>query len=225
MAVATLAPRPGMRAEVPPLRERPVLTMKDMGMEMEGMDMKGMSMRDGANAPQVKLGPGVEMINPMPMDRTGEPGIGLADVGHKVLVYKDLIALEANPDTRAAEREVEVHLTGAMDRYMWSMDGKTMSEAHDPMPMRAGERVRVTLINDTMMAHPIHLHGHIFELVTGHGDHSPRKHTVNVLPGGKVSWDVTAIGGDWAFHCHLFLHMAMGMMRIVQVRPVPGVAA
>lgn len=225
MAVATLAPRPGMRAAVPPLRERPILTMKDMGMEMEGMDMKGMSMRDGAIAPQVKLGPGVEMINPMPMDRTGEPGIGLADVGHKVLVYKDLIALEANPDSRAAEREVEVHLTGAMDRYMWSMDGKTMSEAHEPMPMRAGERVRVTLINDTMMAHPIHLHGHFFELVTGHGNHSPRKHTVNVLPGGKVSWDVTAIGGDWAFHCHLFLHMVMGMMRVVQVRPAPGDAA
>jgi FtsP/CotA-like multicopper oxidase with cupredoxin domain len=225
MAVATLAPRPGMRAEVPLLRERPVLTMKDMGMAMEGMDMKGMSMRDGTNAPQVKLGPGVEMINPMPMDRTGEPGVGLDKVDHKVLVYRDLIALAANPDLRAAEREIEVHLTGTMDRYMWSMDGTTMSEAHEPLPMRSGERVRVTLINDTMMAHPIHLHGHIFELVTGHGDHSPRKHTVNVLPGGKVSWDVTAIGGDWAFHCHLFLHMAMGMMRIVQVRPVEGGAA
>jgi FtsP/CotA-like multicopper oxidase with cupredoxin domain len=225
LAVATLAPRPGMRADVPPLRERPVLTMKDMGMEMEGMDMKGMSMRDGANAPQVKLGPGVEMINPMPIDRTGEAGIGLDKAGHRVLVYKDLVALDTNPDVRAAEREIEVHLTGAMDRYMWSMDGRTMSEAHDPLPMRAGERVRVTLINDTMMAHPIHLHGHLFELVTGHGDHSPRKHTVNVLPGGKVSWDVTAIGGDWAFHCHLFLHMAMGMMRVVQVRPVPGDAA
>lgn len=222
MAVATLAPRAGMTAEVLPLRPRPVLTMKDMGMEMEGMDMKNMSMRDGNNAPQVKLGPGVEMINPMPMDRTGEPGIGLDKVDHKVLVYKDLVALQPNPDMRAAEREIEVHLTGAMDRYMWSMDGKTMTEAHDPLPMRAGERVRVTLINDTMMAHPIHLHGHIFELVTGHGDHSPRKHTVNVLPGAKVSWDVTAIGGDWAFHCHLFLHMAMGMMRVVQVRPVPG---
>lgn len=225
MAMATLAPRKGMRAEVPPRRERPVLTMKDMGMEMEGMDMKGMSMRDRSNAPQVKLGPGVEMINPMPMDRTGEPGIGLDKAGHKVLAYKDLVALEPNPDPRAAEREIEVHLTGAMDRYMWSMDGKTMSEAHEPISMRAGERVRVTLINDTMMAHPIHLHGHLFELVTGHGDHSPRKHTVNVLPGGKVSWDVTAIGGDWAFHCHLFLHMAMGMMRVVQVRPVPEDAA
>jgi FtsP/CotA-like multicopper oxidase with cupredoxin domain len=225
MAIATLAPRAGVRAEVPSLRQRPVLTMKDMGMEMEGMDMKGMSMRDGKNAPQVKLGPGVEMVNPMPIDRTGEPGIGLGDVGHKVLVYTDLVALQPNPDARSAQREIEVHLTGAMDRYMWSMDGKTMTEAHDPLPMRAGERVRVTLINDTMMAHPIHLHGHIFELVTGHGDHSPRKHTVNVLPGGKVSWDVTAIGGDWAFHCHLFLHMAMGMMRVVQVRPVPGDAA
>jgi FtsP/CotA-like multicopper oxidase with cupredoxin domain len=225
MAVATLAPRSGMRAPVPPLRERPVLTMKDMGMEMEGMDMKTMSMRDPKNAPQVRLGPGVEMINPMPMDRTGEPGIGLDHVDHKVLVYKDLVALRPNPDVRSAEREIEVHLTGAMDRYMWSMDGKTMSEAHDPLPMRTGERVRVTLINDTMMAHPIHLHGHIFELVTGHGAHSPRKHTVNVLPGGKVSWDVTALPGDWAFHCHLFLHMAMGMMRVVQVRPVDGGAA
>ena len=225
MAVATLAPRAGMRAEVPALRARPVLTMKDMGMEMEGMDMKSMSMRDGKNAPQVKLGPGVEMINPMPMDRTGEPGIGLDKVDHKVLVYKDLVALQPNPDVRAAEREIEVHLTGAMDRYMWSMDGKTMSEAHEPLPMREGERVRVTLVNDTMMAHPIHLHGHFFELVTGHGAHSPRKHTVNVLPGGKVSWDVTALPGDWAFHCHLFLHMAMGMMRVVQVRPVEGGAA
>lgn len=222
MAVATLAPRPGMRATVPPLRERPVLTMKDMGMAMQGMDMEAMSMRDPKNAPQVKLGPGVELINPMPMDRTGEPGIGLDKVDHKVLVYKDLVALERNPDVRAAEREIQVHLTGAMDRYMWSIDGKTLSEAHEPLPMRAGERVRVTLINDTMMAHPIHFHGHIFELVTGHGTHSPRKHTVNVLPGSKVSWDVTAIGGDWAFHCHLFLHMAMGMMRLVQVRPIEG---
>lgn len=219
MAIATLAPRAGMVAPVPALRQRPVLTMKEMGMEMEGMDMSGMSMRDGANAPQVRLGPGVDMINPMPMDRTGDPGLGLDTVDHRVLVYKDLIALQPNPDGRAAAREIEVHLTGAMDRYMWSMDGTTMSEAHEPLMMRAGERVRVTLVNDTMMAHPIHLHGHFFELVTGQGDHSPRKHTVNVLPGGKVGWDVTAIEGDWAFHCHLALHMAMGMMRVVKVLP------
>jgi len=223
MARATLAPRAGMVATVPALRERPLLTMKDMGMDMPGMDMKGMKMRDGANAPQVRLGPGVEMISPMPVDRTGEPGLGLdaryVGVGHKVLTYRDLVALESNPDTRAPAREIEVHLTGNMDRYMWSMDGQTMQEAHEPLPMRSGERVRITLINDTMMAHPIHLHGHVFELVTGHGDHAPRKHTVNVLPGGKVGFDVTAVPGDWPFHCHLFLHMAMGMMRVVQVRP------
>ncbi len=225
MARATLAPREGMVAEVPALRKRPLLTMKDMGMDMEGMDMSGMSQRDPQNAPGVKMGPGVEMISPMPMDRTGDPGIGLDNAGHRVLVYKDLVSLEANPDTRAPGREIEVHLTGNMDRYMWSMDGQTLSEAHEPLPIRAGERVRVTLINDTMMAHPIHLHGHYFDLVTGHGDHSPRKHTVNVLPGGKVSWDVTGTAGDWAFHCHLFLHMAMGMMRIVQVRSGDGGAA
>lgn len=258
MARATLAPRGGMTAPVPPLRARPVAKMKDMGMDMSAMshgaegpagamaDMPGMDhgmmaapaqnrpplagdhgtgsmdMRDPRNAPQVRLGPGVQTIAPMPMDRMGEPGQGLADVGHKVLVYRDLVALERNPDVRAPARQIEVHLTGNMERYMWSMDGQTMSEAHEPIPMRAGERVRVTLVNDTMMAHPIHLHGHLFELVTGHGDHGPRKHTVNVLPGGKVSWDVTAIPGDWAFHCHMFFHMAAGMMRVVQVRPMQG---
>jgi FtsP/CotA-like multicopper oxidase with cupredoxin domain len=133
--------------------------------------------------------------------------------------------VERNADVRAPAREIQVHLTGNMERYMWSMDGKTMSQAHEPLPMRAGERVRVTLVNDTMMAHPIHLHGHFFELVTGHGDHAPRKHTVNVAPGGKVSWDVTAIPGDWAFHCHMLFHMIAGMMRVVQVRPVAGATA
>jgi CopA family copper-resistance protein len=249
MARATLAPRAGMIAVVPPLRRRPVATMKDMGMDMAGMshggmDMSGgvldlskpdvpmasmnhhsMKMRDPANAPSVTMGPGVQTISPMPIDRTGEPGQGLADAGHKVLVYRDLVARERNADVRAPAREIQVHLTGNMERYMWSMDGKTMSQAHEPLPMRAGERVRVTLVNDTMMAHPIHLHGHFFELVTGHGDHAPRKHTVNVAPGGKVSWDVTAIPGDWAFHCHMLFHMIAGMMRVVQVRPVAGATA
>ena len=257
MARATLAPRAGMIAPVPPLRDRPIAMMRDMGMDMsamgheghasgaapdmggmamEGMDhpqaigdapssapaMTSMKMRDSRNAPTVKLGPGVQTIAPMPKDRTGEPGQGLANVGHRVLVYRDLAALDRNPDPRAPARAIDVHLTGNMERYMWSIDGRTMSEAHDPIPMRAGERVRVTLINDTMMTHPIHLHGHLFELVTGHGDHSPRKHTVNVAPGGRVRFDVTANAGDWAFHCHMFLHMAAGMMRIVEVRPANG---
>ena len=230
MARATLAPREAMEAEVPPLRARPLLTMKDMGMgamgaadphaghDMAAMSGMSMKMRDGANAPQVVLGPGVQTIAPMPVDRTGEAGVGLEDVDHKVLVYRDLIALERNPDRRGPAREIELHLTGNMERYMWSIDGQTLAQARTPIPLRTGERVRMTLINDTMMNHPIHLHGHFFELVTGHGDFAPRKHTVNVAPGGKVSFDVTGIYGDWAFHCHMLLHMHAGMMRVVQVR-------
>jgi CopA family copper-resistance protein len=187
---------------------------------MGSMDMGSMRMRDFSNAPQVKKGPGVQTIAPMPIDRTGEPGQGLADVGHKVLVYKDLMALEANPDVRAPSRSLDVHLTGNMERFMWSFDGVKMSDHMEPIPFIEGERVRINLINDTMMSHPIHIHGHFFELVTGHGDHAPRKHTVIVQPGGKVTWDFTADAvGDWAFHCHLLYHMAAGMMRVVSVRP------
>ncbi|MBL8657639.1 MAG: copper resistance system multicopper oxidase [Altererythrobacter sp.] len=312
MARATLAPRAGMSAAVPPLRERPLATMKDMGMGdmdhggMRGMDMSGgmrgidptaeqnpsaalatgamaggaaamgnmdhgamptdhsgmagmdhgamsnpsggvagmdhsamggqsgamagmdhgsmdmgsMSMRDFSHAPQVKKGPGVQTISPMPMDRTGEPGQGLENVGHKVLVYRDLMALDRNPDVRAPSRSIDIHLTGNMERFMWSFDGEKMSDVHEPIPFIEGERVRVNLINDSMMGHPIHIHGHFFELVTGHGDRAPRKHTVIVQPGGKVTWDFTADAvGDWAFHCHLLYHMHAGMMRVVSVRP------
>ena len=253
MARATLAPRAGMTVEVPPLRERPLATMKDMGMDhsnmagmaagggamtgmnhgamggqqagMPGMDMGSMemgpmNMRDFSKAPQVKRGPGVQTISPMPMDRTGEPGQGLENVGHKVLVYKDLMALERNPDVRAPSRSLDIHLTGNMERFMWSFDGEKMSDVHEPIPFIEGERVRINLINDSMMGHPIHIHGHFFELVTGHGDHAPRKHTVIVQPGGKVTWDFTADAvGDWAFHCHLLYHMHAGMMRVVSVRP------
>lgn len=292
MARATLAPREGMAAAVPPLRKRPVLTMKDMGMDMDmsgdagmqgvnhsgmastassapggqaasaaagsmqgmdhsampgmgapaqsaggmagmdhskmagmgstpaaaqstgdmaGMDMSAgamggmsMSMRDFKNAPQVKKGPGVQTISPMAMDRTGEPGQGLVDVGHRVLVYRDLMSTTRNPDVRAPDRAMEIHLTANMERYMWSFDGEKLNEVKEPIPFLEGERVRVTLVNDTMMGHPIHLHGHFFELVTGHGDRAPRKHTVGVQPGGKVTFDVTADAvGDWAFHCHM----------------------
>ncbi len=267
LARATLAPREGMAAEVPALRERPLATMKDMGMDMSGMDhgesggtldlsapdpampamdhgamagatapaqsgsempgmdhgaMGGMSMnmRDPKNAPQVKMGPGVQTIAPMPMDRTGEPGTGLENVGHKVLVYRDLMALTRNPDVRAPDRAMEIHLTGNMERFMWSFDGEKLSEVKAPIPFLKDERVRVTLVNDSMMSHPIHLHGHFFELVTGHAEYAPRKHTVNVLPGGKVTFDVTADAvGDWAFHCHMLYHMHAGMMRVVSVRP------
>jgi CopA family copper-resistance protein len=271
MGRGTLAPRPGMVAPVPPLRSRPIDTMRDMGMDMSEMNMGGssahaghgggsmadmemsgqgaaaspgmappkprgsdvmgdmggmeMSMLDPLNAPQVKLGPGVQMIAPMPQDRTGEPGQGLEGVGHRVLVYKDLVALEPNPDPRPPGRTVEIHLTGNMERFMWGFDGLKFSETSKPYMFRTGERVRVTLVNDTMMAHPIHLHGHFVDLAHGPDGYKPRKHTVNVLPGGKVSWDFTPEAGDWAFHCHMFYHMAVGMFQVFAVRPLPKAAA
>ncbi|RZM33870.1 MAG: copper resistance system multicopper oxidase, partial [Sphingomonas sp.] len=162
------------------------------------------SMRDFANAPGLPKTPTVQTVAPMPMDRTGEPPQGLSNTGHTVLVYRDLVALERNTDLRAPTRQLQIHLTGNMERYMWAFDGVKLNEVKAPIPFRQGERVRVTLVNDTMMAHPIHLHGHFFELVTGHGDHAPRKHTINVAPGGTATFDLTADAvGDWAFHCHM----------------------
>ena len=250
MGRGTLAPRAGMAAPTPPPRKRPLATMKDMGMDMGGMsmpaapptipgmaapkprgsdamgDMGGMkmSMRDPLNAPRVKLGPGVQTITPMPIDRTGEPGQGLESVGHRVLVYRDLIALEPNPDRRAPSRALDIHLTGNMERFIWGFDGETFSDGPEPYAFRRGERVRVTLVNDTMMTHPIHLHGHFFELAHGPAGFHPRKHTVNVAPAGKVAWDFTAGSGDWAFHCHMLYHMHAGMFQVFSVRPVAGAA-
>lgn len=226
MARATLAPRAGMTAEVPPLRPRPLATMTDMGMMDHGAMGHGTSapamkhdMRDLSLAPEVKDTPAVQTIAPMPMDRTGEPGQGLAGVAD-ALTYRQLVALDRNPDVRAPSRQLRIHLTGNMERYMWAFDGVKLNAVKTPIPFTAGERVRVTLINDTMMAHPIHLHGHFFELVTGHGDHAPRKHTVNVQPGSTVTFDLTADAvGDWAFHCHMLYHMHAGMMQVVTVRP------
>jgi FtsP/CotA-like multicopper oxidase with cupredoxin domain len=187
------------------------------------MDMSNMNMRDPKNAPQVKMGPGVQTLAPMPVDRTGEPGQGLQNVGHKVLTYADLTSLDPNPDPRTPTRTKEVHLTGNMDRFMWSFDGEKFSELKAPIAFRTNERVRVVLVNDTMMSHPIHLHGHFFEVINGNPGHHPRKHTVNVLPGGKVSLDLTADApGDWAFHCHLLFHMHAGMFQIVSIRPPEG---
>ena len=237
---ATLAPRMGMTGPIPTIRERPLLTMRDMGMDMSGMEMGGadgvldlsqpeptgggheghsMSMRDPSVAPGVKMGPGVASLAPMPVDRLGDRPTGLENVEHRVLTYADLRSAEPNPDPRVPSRQIDVHLTANMERYMWSIDGVSMGEGPDPIAFRLNERARVNLINDTMMPHPIHLHGHFFELVSGDPGHRVRKHTVNVLPGGKVSFDLTADAyGDWAFHCHMLLHMHAGMMRVVTVR-------
>jgi CopA family copper-resistance protein len=188
------------------------------------MDMDRMKMRDKSLAPpHMQVGPGVDMIAMNPQDAAGKPGLGLEDVNHRVLVYTDLVALRPNPDPRPPSRSLEIHLTGNMERFMWSFDGRRFSEVVEPIRFARNERVRVTLVNDTMMQHPIHLHGHFFEVVNGHPGHQPLKHTVNVLPGNKITFDLTADApGDWAFHCHLLFHMHAGMFNVVTVRPLEG---
>jgi len=242
MGIAMLASRAGARSAVPPLRDPPLLTMADMGMNhadmdhgsMAGMDhgpaaqmdMGSMSMRDTALLPpSVKVGPGLDMVSMNPVDRMGDPGIGLTEVDHRVLNYKQLVSAKMNRDMRRPTRLKEIHLTGNMERYMWSFDGKKFSAVtDDPIRFAFNERVRIKLVNDTMMAHPIHLHGHFFELVNGapHG-HQPLKHTLIVQPGGSAQFDLTANEpGDWAFHCHLMYHMHSGMFQVVTVRPLQG---
>jgi CopA family copper-resistance protein len=229
MAVATFGPRPGMRAAAPPLRERPILTLRDMGHgEMGAMDEmpdgaadhSAMGHDDHAAATGVRTGPGVDMLAMNTPSRLDEPGIGLENVPHRTLRYAQLRSLEPNLDTRPPGREIEVHLTGNMERYMWSFDGLKFSEITAPIVFNEGERVRLTMVNDTMMSHPIHLHGMFFDLVNGGGDYMPRKHTVVVKPAERLSVDITADAvGDWAFHCHLLFHMHAGMMQVVSVLP------
>jgi CopA family copper-resistance protein len=233
MGRATLAPRMGMTAEAPALRAIPNLTMRDMGMDMGAMDHGtgmdhgsmdhgDMNMRDPSLAPPtMDVGVGVQSISPAPENRLAERPLGLENETHRVLVYTDLVSLQPNTDTRTPSRTLEIHLTGNMERFMWGFDGRRFSELVEPIRFERNERVRVTLVNDTMMAHPIHLHGHFFELVNGHPGNQPLKHTVNVAPGGRLSFDLTADApGDWAFHCHMLMHMHAGMFNVVTVRPL-----
>jgi len=186
------------------------------------MDMSGMNMRDKSLVPpNVKVGVGVDAIAMSPADRTGDRPLGLESEPHRVLTYHQLAPLEPFHDKRQPTRSVDIHLTGNMERFMWSFDGKKLNEGLEPIRFERNERVRVNLINNSMMNHPIHIHGHFFELVTGQAHGHPVKHTVNVMPGGKASFDLTADApGDWAFHCHLLYHMHAGMMNVVKVRPM-----
>ncbi|QGT77717.1 copper resistance system multicopper oxidase [Guyparkeria halophila] len=193
------------------------------GMNM-AMDSKGgkapwpLADRDISHGPD-DHGPGAAMVARSPGNRLNDPGIGLKSTPeHKVLVYDDLKALAPWPDPREPEREIELHLTGNMERYMWSFDGEKFSEVDGPIPFHHGERLRLILVNDTMMDHPIHLHGMWMELENQHGDLRPRKHTISVKPGEMVSARITADApGHWAFHCHLLYHMKAGMFRVVSV--------
>jgi len=190
------------------------------GHAMSGMDHGDLQGGWPVETKIIERGPGVANVAMMPMSRLDEPGLGLENVGHRVMRYSQLRSLDRNPDLRAPEREMEIHLTSNMERYMWSFDGVRFSDIEAPIVFHEGERLRVTLINNTMMPHPIHLHGMFFELVNGGGDYAPRKHTVIVKPGEKLSFDVSADHvGDWAFHCHLIYHMHAGMMQVVSVLP------
>ena len=292
-ARGTLAVRPGQVAPVPALRQRPLRTMVDMGMDMGakdaapipatgkdgttakmpgmdmeakepmagmnpiggkeatmsgmvmgGKDMKSMPAMDNAGSkpmPETSMGgdmampgmdspvngrhgpgnhgPGNAMVAMVQRNRLGEPGTGLDNVGHRVLVYNDLKALEPSRDPRTPQREIEMHLTGNMEAFIWGIDGKKFSES-GPQPMvRVGERIRLTMVNDTMMEHPMHLHGVFMELQNDAAPaNRPLKHTINVKPAERVSLDFTyEEQGNFAFHCHQLFHMEAGMFRFFNV--------
>ena len=166
--------------------------------------------------PENVFGPGNSMMAMAPASRTDDPGLGLGADGWRVLVYRDLVAL----DHRRFEppgREIVLNITGNMERFVWGFDGKKFSES-EPVRMRFGERVRVTFINQTMMEHPLHLHGMFMELENSADGLPPLKHTIIVKPAEKLSVLVTADArGDWAFHCHLQYHMEAGMFRVFSV--------
>ena len=222
-ARGTLAPRVGMEAEVP----RP-----DGPVWLSDADMMGAMASTGtgahaqhgvspdlqrANHARSEYGPGVDMRVDHPRDNLDDPGVNLRDNGRRVLTYADLHTLGGSLDAREPDREMELHLTGNMERFQWSLDGLKLNEAK-PIHFRAGERLRMVLVNDSTMTHPMHLHGMWSELQTGRGAFQVRKHTVSVQPAQRVRLAITADApGRWAFHCHLLYHMAAGMFREVVV--------
>ncbi|MBR8657544.1 copper resistance system multicopper oxidase [Achromobacter sp. Marseille-Q0513] len=261
-ARATLAPRPGMQADVPALDPVQLLTMMDMGMAhdmsggMAGMDhgaMPGMGQASPPAAPGMNHGampgmdhaamPGmnhgdaagsggmVEVKHPYPAERgvgnsmlpdvvstrLDDPGVGLRDNGRRVLTYADLRSMVEPSDNTPPSREIELHLTGNMERYMWSFNGVKFSDAK-PIVLKHGERVRFVLVNDTMMTHPIHLHGLWSDLESADGAFQVRKHTISLNPAQRLTYRVSADArGKWAYHCHLLYHMEAGMFRAVVV--------
>ncbi|MEF9977821.1 MAG: copper resistance system multicopper oxidase [Thermomonas sp.] len=228
----TLAPRAGMRAPSPALDTRALLTMDDMGhgshamasTEMScgaNMDHSTMSMPMSAPMqahPASEAGnPFVDMQTMSPTPRLDDPGIGLRDNGRRVLRYADLRSLRMPDDDREPSRAIELHLTGHMERFVWGFDGVKFSDAA-PVRLKYGERVRFIMVNDTMMEHPVHLHGMWSDLEDADGKFLVRKHTISIPPGTKRSFRVTADAlGRWAFHCHMLMHMEAGMMREVRV--------
>jgi len=246
-ARATLAPREGMSGEVPALRPRPLLTMADMaghgGMDhgsMAGMDHDSMAGMDTEPVDHSKMDHSKMNQAPMAgMDHSSMNPGGAANAAQtpadmakpnprsglypkaandgKFLIYNDLRAMSAYPDYRAPDREIEIRLTGNMERYIWTLNDEKFVDA-EPIRLKYGERVRFKLTNTTMMNHPIHLHGMWMQLDIGKGAFNPLKHVVNVMPGQTVYVEVPVDAkGEWPFHCHLLYHMHAGMMRKVIV--------
>lgn len=231
-ACGTLAVRHGLQAPVPALDPRPLLTMADMA---HGGDHDAMQMAhgghdahaghgghgSGGSAPKHPPGergnPLVDMQSAASSPRLDDPGIGLRDNGRKVLAYADLRSLFDDPDGREPGREIELHLTGHMEKFAWNFDGVPFAGA-EPLRLNYGERMRIVLVNDTMMTHPIHLHGVWSDLEDADGRFQVRKHTIDMPPGTRRSYRVRADAlGRWAFHCHLLYHMEAGMMREVRI--------
>lgn len=217
-ARGTLAPRTGMEAEVPRFDAPVWLTETDMMGAMAGMaDMPGMDMGPPARHARTEYGAGVDMRVDFPRTNLDDPGVNLRDNGRRVLTYADLRTIGGALDARDPGREIELHLTGNMERFEWSLDGVKLNDAK-PIHFRNGERLRLILSNDTTMTHPMHLHGMWSELESADGAFQVRKHTISVQPAQRVSFAVTADApGRWAFHCHLLYHMAAGMFREVVV--------
>ena len=166
---------------------------------------------------RTEWGPGTDMRVDMPRTNLDDPGVGLRNNGRRVLTYADLRSTFIDPDGREPGRTIELHLTGHMEKFAWSFDGIKFSDA-EPLRLKYGERLRITLVNDTMMTHPIHLHGMWSDLEDENGNFMVRKHTIDMPPGSKRSYRVTADAlGRWAYHCHLLFHMEMGMFREVRV--------
>ncbi|WP_339775188.1 copper resistance system multicopper oxidase [uncultured Methylophaga sp.] len=221
-ALGTLAPREGMKGLVPAHRPRSLLTMADMGHDMdhgdhqmkqssESMDHSGHDMH-GDDHQAMQQGEPAEMKSGWADASTPE--------GHKALEYSDLRALGTQTDLRSAEREIVVTLGGTMERFIWTLNGHKFGDpGFEPIKLNYGERVRLIFKNETMMAHPMHLHGMFVQLENGQpGEKLPNKHTVNVAPGTEYSVLLTADEpGEWAFHCHLLYHMSAGMMSTVVV--------
>jgi CopA family copper-resistance protein len=229
-ARATLSPMPGMEAEIPPLDPKTWLSMADMGLRhmgmaghvaaqsmqalpgmemsaMQGLSMRGMRSKD----------PSVDIRVANPSRALNDPGPRLRDNGRRELTYADLHTIGGSKDPRAPGREIHLRLTGNMRRFIWGFDGEKFSQS-ELLHFDLGERLRVVLSNDTMMAHPIHLHGMFGELEAANGEVLVRKHTFIVQPGKQLSYMVTADNpGQWAYHCHLLYHMEAGMFREVVV--------